>query len=88
MLAARKGNEEVVGLLIGFKADINLRNKVTRGKGWEGVARADGLYTLCTNLHAYSQISRENLLLVSVDRTTLRPHLIFLLLEHSITCPR
>ena len=54
MLAAQKGKEETVGLLIGFKADINLRNEVTRAKGWEGVARAEGLYTLCTNLYAYS----------------------------------
>ena len=75
-------------LLIGFKADINLQDKVTRGMRWEGATRADGLYTLCTNLHAYSQIPREHLLLASVDHTTLRPHLIFLLLEHSITGPR
>ena len=61
MWAARKGKEgteegkkETVKLLIAFKADINLTNKVTRGKGWEGVARAEGLYTLCTNLYAYS----------------------------------
>ena len=77
--AVKNGKEETVVLLIGFKADINLPDKVTRGMGWEGVARADGRYTLCTNLHAYSQILRDNLLLASVDCTTLRPRLIFLL---------
>ena len=54
MAAAKNGKEETVMFLIGFKADINLKDEVTRGKGWEGVTRAEGLYTLCTNLHAYS----------------------------------
>ena len=54
MAAVQNGKEETVVLLIGLKADINLKDEVTRGKGWEGVARAEGLYTLCTNLYAYS----------------------------------
>ena len=70
-------------LLIGFKADINLKDEVTRGKGWECVARAGGLYTLCTNLHAYSADTARR----SLHRTTLRPRLIFILLDHSITGP-
>ena len=53
------------------------------------MVRADGLYTLLDEpARVLSHIPRENLLLASVDRTTLRPRLILLLLEHSLTGPR
>ena len=60
-----EGNEATVRLLLDSKADINLRGKVTRGNGWEGVARAGALYAMYTNLHAYSQIPRDNSLLAA-----------------------
>ena len=65
MAAVQNGKEETVVLLIGLKADINLKDEVTRGKGWEGVARADELYTLYEPTRVLADNARQFLACIS-----------------------